>query len=85
MATKIEFEHISAGWREVLHSAGTRALVDQIGGQLAAQCGDGYRYFPAELNYGGGRVGGFVSAASYGAQLDEAMNKTMEKAVGGGA
>lgn len=84
MATKIKFEHNSAGWREILHSAGVRALVDDTGLKYAAAMGDGYEYFPAELNYGGGRAGGYIHTTTIEAMEDEAENKTMERTVGDG-
>ena len=83
MASTVRIEHISEGWRQILGSAGVKALVDAEGQRMAGAAGEGYVYQPAYLSYGGGRVGGYVVADTYQAKLDEAMNKTLERVANG--
>lgn len=81
MATKVHIENVSRGWREILNSAPVRALVDEAGRQIAQRAGEGFEYFPAFLNYGGGRVGGYVHATTPEAMLAQAEDKALERAV----
>lgn len=83
MAKTVRIEHISEGWRQILCSAGVKALVDSTGQRMADMAGDGYAYKEAYLSYGGGRVGGFVVADTHEARLDEARNKTLERIANG--
>lgn len=77
----VTIEHYSDGWRQILCSQGVKSLVDSAGEAMAARAGDGFAYTPAYLNYGGGRVGGFVSAKTYAAMRAEARDKALSMAV----
>lgn len=82
MATKVKMEFISDGFRQILESQGVADVCEQAGQSIAAKAGDGFEYFPAHLNYGGGRTGGFVNATTYEAMLSEAIDKSLTRAVG---
>ena len=83
MATKVRIELNSDGFREILNSQAVADLCADVGNGIAQRAGDGFAYFPATLNYGGGRVGGFVNATTYEAMEAEARDKTLTKAVNG--
>lgn len=96
MATKIRFEWISAGFREILLSDNMGSVCDEAGKQIAERAtaaipytgSAGYAYESATLNYGGGRRGGYVAPAidekgnvDFLAMLAEANQKVLTKAV----
>ena len=77
----IRFEFVSEGWREILNSANMKLVVDEYGQLIAAKAGEGFNYHPKTLKYGGGRVGGFVSADTYEAREAQATDKVLTRAV----
>ena len=81
MTTKIRIEFDSRGFRDILHYDSVRELVDEYGENLAQQAGEGYAYKSSELNYGGGRVGGYVYTGDNAAMVDQAENHTLERLV----
>lgn len=96
MATKIRFEWISEGFREILLSDKMGDVCAEAGQQIASRAtaaipyvgSAGYEYQPATLAYGGGRSGGYVAPArdengevDYLAVLAEANQKVLTKAV----
>lgn len=80
----VRFQFISDGWRQILNSADVAALVDETGQGIAELAGEGFAYKPKRLNYGGGRVGGFVVAATREAREAQAEGKVLTRAVNGG-
>ena len=82
-ANGVRIQFISEGWRQILNSADVAAIVDETGQRIAARAGEGYEYKPKKLGYGGGRVGGFVVAATQEAREDQAENKTLQGALNG--
>lgn len=83
MATKMRIEWNSEGFKSILTSAGTKALVDSAAQSIAAKCGEGYEAKSFMGGFGGGRYVGAVHASTQEAREDEAENKTLEKAVNG--
>lgn len=77
----IRFEFISEGWREILNSANMKVVVDEYGELIADKAGEGFNYHPTTLRYGGGRVGGFVSADTRAAREAQATDKALTRAV----
>lgn len=83
MATKLRIEWLSDGFKEILTSAGTQSLVSNAAQRIADRCGEGYTAKTFMGGFGGGRHVGVVHASTHAARLDEAENKTLEKAVNG--
>ena len=84
MAVKMRIELNHDGIKELLCSAPIANECEKAAEKIAERAGDGFEVLPAkQLNYGGGRVGYAVYAATYEAKLDEAENKTLSKAVRG--
>lgn len=84
MATKLRLELNHDGIRELLLSQPIANECEKAAEMIAGRAGDGFEVLPAkQLNYGGGRVGYAVYAATYEAKVDEAENKTLSKAVRG--
>ena len=80
----IRIEFISDGWRQILNSQAVADVVNDAGQKIAQRAGEGFVYKPQKLHYGGGRVGGFISAQTIEARRAEATSKTLTKAVNGG-
>ena len=84
MATKIRIELNHDGIRELLCSAPIANECEKAAQKIADRAGDGFEVLPLKkMDFGGGRVGYAVYTATYEAQLDEAENKTLSKAVRG--
>ena len=88
MATKsVRIKHISDGWRSILCSGDMQGVIDQAGADVISACesmssiSGGYVYRGQHFNYGGGRVGAYVQLEGIEAGIDEAVNKTLERAV----
>lgn len=89
MATKIRLEFKSEGFREILMSENMAQVCDTAGTRIAERAttmipyegSEGYSYGRARLNYGGGRMGGYVSCDDFLARLAEANQKVLTKAV----
>jgi len=75
-------EFISDGFKQILESQEVADVCETVGNEIAERAGDGFEYFAAHLNYGGGRTGGFVDATTYAAMMSEAVDKSLTKAVG---
>lgn len=80
---KMRIEWNPEGFKAILTSAGTRSLVESAAQSIAARCGEGYTAKTFMGGFGGGRHIGAVHADTEDARLDEAENKTLEKAVNG--
>lgn len=84
MATKVRIELNHSGIRELLTSAPIAAECEKAAEGIAERAGDGFEVLPLrEMNYGGGRVGYAVHAATYSAKLAESEDKALSKAVRG--
>lgn len=81
MATKVRIELNSEGFREILNSQAVADLCKEVGESIASKAGEGFAYFPTHLNYGGGRVGGFVRGTDDESMAAEATDKVLTKAV----
>lgn len=89
MGAKVRIEHVSEGWRTILCGGEMQGVVDSVGSEIIGSCesisglyGD-YAYRGRHFDYGGGRVGAYVQLDSLEARIDEARNKTLERAVSG--
>lgn len=82
MATKVRIELNHSGIRELLSSAPIGAECEKAAQGIADRAGDGFEVLPMrELDFGGGRVGYAVHAATYEAKLAESEDKALSKAV----
>ena len=79
MGAKIRIEHNSKGWIEIFKSAEMQALVDETGERIAAEAGEHFTYYPGTNSIY--TAGGFVSADEYTGSYQEAVHKTLTKAV----
>lgn len=77
-----KFELNRAGVRELLNSAEMSNIINQTAQNVINSCGSGY-----SMKSGAGRtrVQALVYPDSYGAIIDNRKNKTLQKAVSGGA
>lgn len=79
MGARIRIEHNSQGWAELFKSAEMQSLVNEVGERIAGEAGDDFQYEAAiNSNY---TAGGFVVPATYQGAYDEAVDKTLTKAV----
>ncbi|MBW3077691.1 hypothetical protein [Bifidobacterium simiiventris] len=86
MATKVRMQFNSAGFRQILNSQPVANLIGQQAQRIKTAAGDGFEVDgPRPMNYGGGRMGAFVTAVTHQARTAEARDKTLTRAVGGGA
>ena len=84
MATKVRIELLSDGIRELLCSQPIAAECEKAAEKIAARAGDGFEVLPLrQMNFGGGRVGYAVKAATYEAKKAESEDKVLSKAVRG--
>ena len=84
MATKVRIELLSDGIRELLCSQPIAAECEKAAEKIAARAGDGFEVLPLrQMNFGGGRVGYAVKAATYEARKAESEDKVLSKAVRG--
>ena len=81
--TKIRIELNRDGFKELLNSSEVTELVKEHAEKIANRCGDGYEAKTYSGSYGGGRVLATVRPTTLDALIDEAENKTLEKAVHG--
>lgn len=82
MAKKVRIELVSEGFDVILGGANTQAVCEAAGQRIASEAGDGFQYFPDNLNvYGHPRTGGFVDATTGEAMRSEAEHKSLTKAV----
>ena len=80
----IRLELNSAGIAELLSSSAVASVCQEAAEAIAARAGDGFEVMePMQMNFGGGRVGVGVQAATYEAKLAEATDKVLSKAVRG--
>lgn len=80
----MRIELLHDGIRELLMSKPIADECEKAAEKIAERAGDGFEVLPAkQLNYGGGRVGYAVYAATYEARVLEAEEKTLSKAVRG--
>lgn len=79
MGAKIRIEHNSKGWIEIFKSAEMQALVDETGERIAAEAGEHFNYYPGTNSIY--TAGGFVAADEFTGSYEEAVNKTLTKAV----
>lgn len=84
MTLRIEIEHKSDGWREVLFSQGVSSLVTSTANGIAARAGDGFTVSTIKGGFGGGRPVAFVSASTPEALIAETEDKAMTRAVNSG-
>ena len=75
---------LSDGIRELLCSQPIAAECEKAAEKIAARAGDGFEVLPLrQMNFGGGRVGYAVKAATYEARKAESEDKVLSKAVRG--
>lgn len=85
MSAKVTIQYNSDGFRQILNSPDVANLVGQQARSIAARAGEGFEVDgPRSMNYGGGRIGAFVSAKTREARESEATDKTLTRAVGSG-
>lgn len=88
MSVRIQFN--SDGFREILQSAGVKALVEETANDicskananLGGESSEGYDVSVISGGYGGGRWVGFVSSADAEAAAAESEYKALSRAVG---
>lgn len=79
MDARIRIEHNSKGWIEIFKSAEMQTLVNETGERIAGEAGEDFQYEPAtNSNF---TAGGFVVPANYMGSIEEAVDKTLTKAV----
>lgn len=71
MATKVQFEFKSAGFRTILHSPGVNAILLEHGNRIAAASGKRCTVHTWAGRYGGGRT--ICSVSAYGKDADLAL------------
>ena len=79
MAAKIRIEHVPGGWAQIFLSDGMKAVVDGAGERIASEAGEGFGYISASKNQF--TTAGFVSSMTKEADVSEAIDKTLTKAV----
>lgn len=79
MGAKIRIEHVPGAWIQIFKSAEMQSVVDAAGERIAAEAGDHFGYMPAQNSQF--TAGGFVSSDEYTGAYEEAVNKTLTKAV----
>ena len=79
MGAKIKIEHIGSGWIEIFKSPEMQAVVDEAGERIAAEAGEHFGYAPGTNNQF--TAGGFVSSDEFTGAYQEAVDKTLTKAV----
>lgn len=85
MATKTYIKFNSAGFRAILMSSGTRAVVSEAANRIASAAAFKPRVRVIAGGYGGGRMVGFVSTKAKTPEEAEVQRKALESAaVGGG-
>jgi len=81
---KIRWEFKSKGFREVLFSPGVKADLERRGQAIAAAAGEGFAAETFSGGYGGGRPIVVVRSTTREADLAEAENKALSKAIDAG-
>ena len=89
MSAEITIEFISSGFREILFSDGVKSAVTSAAQKIQAEAhaggtnSKGCRMNVRGIGFGGGRWGGFVSAADDAAHTAEEENQVLSRAVHG--
>ncbi len=78
---KLRWKFQSSGFRQILTSGGTQAMIRSIGARVAAKAGPGFERREIRGGFGGGRVIGFVSSTTRQAREAEATDKVLSKAI----
>ena len=79
MSVKVKIEHISKGWQKIFMSPEMQKVVDDAGERIASEAGEHFGYVSAEKNQY--TAAGFVSSDEYTGAYQEAVYKTLTKAV----
>lgn len=82
MATKTLIKFKDAGFRQILKSPGVRSTIESTAARIRAKAGPNFGYTVRWGGYGGGRWIAYVRATSYAGNIEEAVNKTLTRAVG---
>lgn len=89
MNAEVSIEFNSAGFREILFSDGVKSLVTSAAEKIQSEANagvtnsKGFRVNVRGIGFGGGRWGGFVSAADNVAHTAEEENQVLSRAVHG--
>lgn len=86
MPDLVRIEFISEGFKQVLMSEGTKAIVTETAENIADKAnanygGDGFKPSVIRGNYGGGRYVGFVNATDKGSLVAESEDKALTGAI----
>lgn len=82
MAAEVRLEFISEGFKEILRSQEVAQVVDEVTANILARAGEGYESH-SFIGWYGSRYIGVVETGDYKSRLDQATNKTLQRAVNG--
>lgn len=83
--SKVTLKFRQAGFAEIRTSPKAMALVNDAINETARRAGPGHIAYPAKATGGRVRGRGAVATASRDAEVNQARNHTLEKALGGGS